>query len=139
MLYNANIRKTSPAPGGHVFQHIWLIWTNPVEGPPRNICAKYFYKKILKFWQFSPFLMLQQPKFYMELNSLNNFKRGPPKDHCFGVILKSVHWLCHLKKIVNRQMDVQTMMLDAERKNFFKVITGKSWKHCGKRRNWSLC
>ena len=45
------------------------------------------------FWQFSPFLMPQQPKFYLELNSLNNFKRGPPKEHSCEVILKSVHLL----------------------------------------------
>ena len=35
--------------------------------------------------------MPQQTKLHLELNSLNSFKRGPPKEHSDEVILKLVH------------------------------------------------
>ena len=56
-------------------------------------------KGFLKFGYFSHFLMPQQPKFYTEWKSLNNFERGPTKEHSCEVKLKLVYWngrSCHL-------------------------------------------
>ena len=39
--YIRNIGKTSPAPGGHVFWDIIMIWTNLIEGPLKTTYTKY--------------------------------------------------------------------------------------------------
>ena len=71
--------------------------------------GQYFWtRRFLKFWQFSPILMPQQIKFFLELNSLDNIKRRPPKEHSCEVTLKSVHWFnrrSHLQEIINRLTD----------------------------------
>ena len=49
--------------------------------------------------ELSQFLMLQQQRFYTECKSLNNFERGPSKEHSCEVTLKLVKWngrSCHL-------------------------------------------
>ena len=49
-------------------------------------------RRFLKFGHFASFLMLQQPKFSMEFKSLNNFERGPPKEHSCEVWMQLVLW-----------------------------------------------
>ena len=44
----------------------------------------------------------------MESNSLNNFERGPPKDHFCQVWLESIQWFrrrCNLKNVNGRTDD----------------------------------
>ena len=53
--------------------------------------GQYFWTRFLTFCQCSPFLISQQPKVYLEYNYLNNFKRGPPKEHSCEIILKTVY------------------------------------------------
>ena len=97
---NAHIRKTSSAMGWPCFSMDQTNLNNLGRGcPMEHLCkiiyksSQYFWtKRFLKSWPFYPFQLPQQPKFYLELNSLNNFKRGPPKKHSCQVILKSVHW-----------------------------------------------
>ena len=95
-ILQCTYKENAPPPDGHVFQRIGTIL---VEGAPRNISQNYFQikqvpldKKVFRVLAIFPFLIPQQPKFYLELNSLNNFKRGPLTEHSCEVILKSVHW-----------------------------------------------
>ena len=56
-------------------------------------------KRILKLGYFSPFVMPEQPKLYIKCKSLNNFERGPTKEHSCEVKLKLVQCngrSCHL-------------------------------------------
>ena len=67
-------------------------------------------KTFLKFWHFPSFLKPQKPKFYKELNSLNNFERSPSNELFCEVILNLVHWFRrrnHVYENVNRLTDKQ--------------------------------
>ena len=49
-------------------------------------------RRFLKFGHFAPFLIPQLPKFSMKFKSLNNFQRGPPKEHSCDVLWKLFLW-----------------------------------------------
>ena len=68
--------------GGSLKQHFYQI----IFKSDKQIMEE----KDFEVWVFSHFLILQQPKFYTECKSLNNFERGPTKEHSCEVWLKLV-------------------------------------------------
>ena len=81
-----------------------MTWTTFVEGHPGIISTNLYWnldkplqkRRFLKFGHFAPFLMhAQQPKFSMEIKSLNNYERQPPKDlPCFSTNWYSLNNFC---------------------------------------------
>ena len=77
---------------GFSFSTNWKYFNNLGKGCPKEHLCKIIFKsgqyfwtrRFFKIWQFSPFLMPQQPKFYLQLNLWTTLK----EDHLRTIPLK---------------------------------------------------
>ena len=138
--------KEAPIHQSHVFSQIKISRTIFEKGHPMNIPVKLFQIRtsgsrgdFLKNCLKNSISLIWQPEFLMESNSVNNFWRGPPKEHSCQVWSELAKWfgrrrclkkllMTHNGHIITLKAPLEHVVLRWAKKRLFQISRANSFR-----------